>query len=667
MTGDVILSVEELVTTFETESGSIRAVDRAGFELERGCTLGIVGESGCGKSVTALSIMGLLPKPSGRVESGVVAFNNQDLLAFSPGEMHRIRGKKIAMIFQEPMTALNPVHKIGKQVREVFFLHFPEMGKKAVHRACVDMLTRVGIADPGEVVHHYPHQLSGGMRQRVMIAMALAPEPDILIADEPTTALDVTVQAQILDLVKTLKADISMSVILITHDLGVIAENCDRAVVMYAGKVVETADVDDLFSFPRHPYTRGLLTSIPLSGGKPKTRLATIRGRVPSLEEMPAGCRFFARCCFARELCSRVSPEEQSAGPRHTVACHFFKELGKALVKEEDVGWTPATTGETIVAVKHLKKYFPVHGGIFLRRKGWVYAVDDVSFEVKKGETLGLVGESGCGKTTLGRCLLGLYPATAGEVFFNGTDLGRLKGEELKQLRLKMQMIFQDPFDSLNPRHTVQEILREKYAIHRMNQGNMEREIAAVLEKVGLSAGVLGKYPHEFSGGQRQRIGIARAVALEPEVIICDEPVSALDVSIQSQILNLLLMLQQEMGLTYLFISHDLAVVRHMADRIAVMYLGRIVEMADGETIYNTPGHPYTRALLSAIPHPDPRGLSQRIILYGDVPSPRNPPPGCRFHTRCKFAKEICQHEEPVLELVDRSEKQHYCACHFYP
>ncbi|HKK91308.1 MAG TPA: oligopeptide/dipeptide ABC transporter ATP-binding protein, partial [Desulfobacteraceae bacterium] len=443
MTGDVILAVKDLVTTFDVEAGTIRAVDGAGFVLERGTTLGIVGESGCGKSVTALSIMGLLPKPSGRVASGVVAFNRDNLLTFSPGEMHRIRGKKIAMIFQEPMTALNPVHKIGKQVREVFFLHFPKMGKKAVYRACVDMLAKVGIADPGEVVHNYPHQLSGGMRQRVMIAMALAPEPDILIADEPTTALDVTVQAQILDLVKALKAEVSMSVILITHDLGVIAENCDRAVVMYAGKVVETADVDDLFSFPRHPYTRGLLTAIPLSGGKPKTRLATIPGMVPSLENMPAGCRFFARCCFAQEICSRVSPEEQSAGPRHTAACHFFKELDKALPKQGNEGLTPSTTGETIVEVKHLKKYFPVHGGIVLRQRGWVYAVDDVSFEIKKGETLGLVGESGCGKTTLGRCLLGLYPATSGEVLFNGTDLGTLKGDPLKQLRLKMQMIFQ--------------------------------------------------------------------------------------------------------------------------------------------------------------------------------------------------------------------------------
>lgn len=698
MSRDVILKVEDLVSVFETESGLVKAVDRAGFELERGKTLGIVGESGCGKSVTALSIMGLLPKPAGRVASGVVFFNNENLLSFSPEKMHGIRGKKIAMIFQEPMTALNPVHKIGKQLKEVYHLHFPGMDKKEIHSSTMDMLEKVGIADPGKILHNYPHQLSGGMRQRVMIAMALSASPDILIADEPTTALDVTVQAQILELINDLKNRFSMAVILITHDLGVIAENCDRAVVMYAGKVVERADVTDLFSAPAHPYTKGLLKSSPFLAAKPKTWLPAIRGMVPSLENMPKGCRFSQRCAQAEKICFATSPEEEDLGRRHWAACHFLdrKDAGKIKQKpggtcESDNPNPEALTGETpeavsgknseavfreqdvisreqtdvILRVRHLKKYFPVHGGIFLRQKGWVYAVDDVSFDVKKGETLGLVGESGCGKTTLGRCLLGLYPLTSGDAVFKQASLKTIRGRHLKKLRLNMQMIFQDPFESLNSRHTIQEILREKYLIHKIRQRDMDREIADILEKVGLSENILTKYPHEFSGGQRQRIGIARAVTLDPEVIICDEPVSALDVSIQSQIINLLLRLQKDMGLTYVFISHDLAVVRHMSDCIAVMYLGKIVEIADGETIYSHPVHPYTQALLSAVPVPDLSLSRKRIILSGEVPSPQNPPKGCRFHTRCPYAQDVCKHEEPVLQSMSRSQRSHYAACHY--
>lgn len=696
MSRDVILKVKDLVSVFETESGLVKAVDRAGFELERGKTLGIVGESGCGKSVTALSIMGLLPKPAGRVASGVVSFNNENLLSFSPEKMHGIRGKRIAMIFQEPMTALNPVHKIGKQLKEMYQLHFPEMDKREIHSSTMGMLEKVGIADPGKILHNYPHQLSGGMRQRVMIAMALSASPDILIADEPTTALDVTVQAQILELINDLKNRFSMAVILITHDLGVIAENCDRAVVMYAGKVVERADVTDLFSAPAHPYTKGLLKSSPFLAARPKIRLPAIRGMVPSLENMPKGCRFSQRCALAEKICFATSPEEEDLGRRHWAACHFLdgKEAGKIKQKpgntcESDN--SEALTGETpdvistknseavsreqdvisreqtdvILRVRHLKKYFPVHGGILLRPRGWVYAVDDVSFDVKKGETLGLVGESGCGKTTLGRCLLGLYPLTAGDAVFKADSLKTIKGRQLKRLRLTMQMIFQDPFESLNARHTIQEILREKYLIHNIRQRDMDREISDILEKVGLSENILTKYPHEFSGGQRQRIGIARAVTLDPEVIICDEPVSALDVSIQSQIINLLLRLQKDMGLTYVFISHDLAVVRHMSDRIAVMYLGKIVEIADGETIYSLPAHPYTKALLSAVPVPDLSLSRKRIILSGEVPSPQNPPKGCRFHTRCPYAQDVCKHEEPVLQSMSRSQKDHYAACHY--
>ncbi|MEA1967962.1 MAG: ABC transporter ATP-binding protein [Thermodesulfobacteriota bacterium] len=728
MNKNVILKVENLVTAFNTEAGRVRAVDGVSFVLEKGTTLGIVGESGCGKSVTALSVMGLLPKPSGIIESGVVEFNKENLLSFSPEKLCSIRGKKISMIFQEPMTALNPVHKIGKQIKEMYGIHFPKMPGKEMQQSSIEMLEKVGIADPEKVINNYPHQLSGGMRQRVMIAMALAAEPDILIADEPTTALDVTVQAQILDLIKDLQKEFSMAVVLITHDLGVIAENCDQAVVMYAGKVVERADVKDLFNNPLHPYTKGLLKSIPSLAGKAKTILPTIKGMVPSLTNMPKGCRFCTRCSSAGKICKKQAPMEKIVGDRHYAACHFLTDLPKEgrkkraeeivqgaelkaeepearvqesearaeklkfnaqesefRVRESESGveaWESRVDeselqvqypdkgiqrgdSDIILDVKNLKKYFPVHGGFFLRQQGWIYAVDDVSLNVKKGETLGLVGESGCGKTTLGRCILGLYNLTAGDVVFQGNNTNRLKGRELKALRLKMQMIFQDPFESLNFRHTIREILEEKYIIHNRKKRDISIKISATLEKVGLSKNVLTKFPHEFSGGQRQRLGIARAVTLNPDMIICDEPVSALDVSIQSQILNLLHQLQKEMGLTYLFISHDLAVVRHVSDRIAVMYLGRIVEIADGDTLYNNPSHPYTRALLSAVPVWDTGLVKKRIILHGEVPSPENPPKGCRFHTRCQNARELCKHEEPMLKLVDQSGRQHYAACHF--
>ncbi len=723
---DRILRMNDLIVTFQSESSTtgdvreLRAVDGVSFSLRRGTTLGIVGESGCGKSVTALALISLIPKPSGRVASGTILFRGQgekepmDLIGLDTQALRKIRGKRISMIFQEPMTALNPVHKIGKQMAEVYDLHYPQMISTDLTSEMIGMLDRVGIANSGQVLEQYPHELSGGMRQRVMIAMALAPKPDILIADEPTTALDVTVQAQILELIGDLQKEMGMSVILITHDLGVIAENCDEAVVMYGGKVVEWASVPSLFGSPYHPYTQGLLGAIPALATAPKTILPTIDGRVPSLNEMPSGCRFSNRCLHVMDICHHLSPEDRGVGSSHVTACHLYNghvrqtdttKYQKAQISDNErfninkrnhgvsiETFARAERGrerrqhqkhqkhykdqqdhtQPILKISNLIKHFPVHGGIFLRQKGVVHAVDDVSFHVAKGETLGVVGESGCGKSTLGRCIMGLYPLTAGSVRLDGHEVSRMRGRERKAMRLKMQMIFQDPFESLNGRHTVGEILKEKYLIHNRYDEKSDQEISHILNRVGLSERVINRFPHEFSGGQRQRIGIARAISLNPEVVICDEPVSALDVSVQSQILNLILELQQEMGLTCLFISHDLSVVRHLSDRIVVMYLGEIVEMADAETIYKQPLHPYTQALISAIPIPDPHGAKDRILLTGEVPSPQNPPSGCRFHTRCHHVMDVCKVKPPLFQPHSALMKEggnhtgHWVSCHLY-
>ena len=682
MKKDVILKINNLSASFKTDKGRVFVVENAGFELHKGETLGIVGESGCGKSVTALCIMRLLPKPSAVIESGTIEFKGENLLKISLKKMQLIRGRKISMIFQEPMTALNPVYKIGKQIIEVYKLHFSFMTKKQMKIKAINMLTKVGIADPDKVMNNYPHQLSGGMCQRIIIAIALASEPDILIADEPTTALDVTVQSQILDIIKELKKKSGMSVILISHDLGVIAENCDKVVVMYAGNIVEKASIKELFKNPFHPYTEGLIASMPCLSKTRKTMLPTIDGIVPALEDMPLGCRFNSRCLHAKEICKKKIPKEKNIGNEHYAFCHFLRDqrtnlklqtcqvqnIEKKTEQKLEQGKC-LNKSEFILEFKNLKKYFPVYGGIFLRQKAWIYSVDDISLEIKKGETLGLVGESGCGKTTLGRCIAGLYNLTSGDIMFHGKSISDLNSKELKKMRLNMQMIFQDPFESLNPRHTISQILREKFVIHNKKDKELDIKIIELLNKVGLSKNAMEKFPHEFSGGQRQRIGIARAISLNPDMIICDEPVSALDILVQSQILNLLLVLQKQMKLTYIFISHDLSVVKHISDRIAVMYLGKIVEIADADSIYENPCHPYTKALLSAIPVVDfdtkAKTSAKKIILRGEIPSPQNPPKGCSFHTRCVYAQDVCKQDEPLLKFMEISNKNHYVACHF--
>ncbi|MCL4106667.1 UNVERIFIED_CONTAM: hypothetical protein GTU68_009801 [Idotea baltica] len=562
--------------------------------------------------------MRLLPQPMGQITGGQLRFQGRDLVDLPLSEMHKIRGNDIGMVFQEPMTALNPVHTIGRQLTEVILLHRDVSADQAI-RDGVEMLARVGIPAPDIRMGEYPHQLSGGMRQRVVIAIALACEPKLLIADEPTTALDVTIQAQILDLIKELQNDMGMAVILITHDLGVIAETSNDVVVMYAGRVAEQGTVFDIFDRPAHPYTRGLLASIPRLDTPPKSRLHIIDA-----------------------LCG-------------------LQSVAIAMTNSETVS-NVANMEKPLLEVNDLQMHFPVKEGVFLRTNRFNRAVDGVSFSIGPGETLGLVGESGCGKSTLGRCVSRLYKPSGGTILFEGQDITHMRGSKLLPVRQHIQMIFQDPMESLNARHTVGEILEEPFIIHKLGDKAFRRQrVRELLDTVGLPARSASRYPFEFSGGQRQRIGIARAVALNPKLIICDEPVSALDVSIQSQILNLLNDLQREFGLSYLFIAHDLAVVKHISDRIAIMYLGKIVESADSERIYQQAAHPYTQSLISAIPVPDPHRTSTRQILSGDVPSPIDPPSGCHFHPRCPVAMERCSDQRPELLKVARG---HNSSCH---
>ena len=667
---DALLTVDGLVTEFDTDEGRLRAVDDLSFDVMPGETLGIVGESGCGKSVTALSIMRLLPQPMGRIERGAIWFDGQDLAQLPLAAMRRIRGARIGMVFQEPMAALNPVHTVGRQLAEVLLLH-NDMRPEEALRQSVAMLDRVGIPAPDVRMGEYPHQLSGGMRQRVVIAIALACKPDLVIADEPTTALDVTIQAQILELLRELQNDLGMSVILITHDLGVIAETSNRVVVMYAGRLAEKGTVFDVFDAPAHPYTEGLLASIPTLNTVSKSALPVIEGMVPGLADLPPGCPFENRCGYRRDRCVAAVPGPEVIAGAHSVSCCRWREIGAepgpasmggdaALPAADPAGGAAA---EPILDVADLAMHFPVRQGVLRRARRFNRAVDGVSLRIGVGETLGLVGESGCGKSTLGRSIVRLYTPTAGTITFRGEDITRLTGGALKPFRRHIQMIFQDPVESMNARHTVRDILAEPLVVQRIGDGAArERRVRELLAIVGLPARSVTRYPFEFSGGQRQRIGIARALALNPSLVVCDEPVSALDVSIQSQILNLLCDLQRQFRLSYLFISHDLAVVKHVADRIAIMYLGKIVETGTGEEIYRAPQHPYTQSLIGAVPIPDPHRHVHRTVLAGDVPSPIDPPSGCAFHPRCPRAASRCRRELPVLKPVSGASRR--VACH---
>ena len=652
-----LLTVKDLTTTFSTDEGKVHAVNGVSFQLNAGESLAIVGESGSGKSVSVLSLLRLLPMPPGKIEAGSVQFKDQDLLSLSKAKLRQVRGQEIAMVFQDPMSSLNPVLTIGKQLTEALTSHKRVSPAKARQEA-IEMLSLVGIPDGANRIRQYPHQFSGGQRQRIGIAMALIANPSLLIADEPTTALDVTIQAQITELVADLQQRLGMAIIWITHDLGVVAGLVEKVAVMYAGHIVEMAPVEALYGQTSHPYTLGLLNSIPkLTGGA--ERLVPIEGSPPNLLALPAGCPFAPRCRFASEKCHQENPPLEQIAPDHSAACWHWEtvraeadQLKRVAPTRSEPTNEPATTkaGEPILTIEDLKMHFPIYKGILRRQVGAVKAVDGVSFTIHQGETLGLVGESGCGKSTLGQTILRLLTDSEGSITFRGKELSDLKDGDLREVRREMQMIFQDPYSSLNPRSTVGDIIREGLNIHGIGTGaERDDRVKELMSLVGLNPAYAERYPHEFSGGQRQRVGIARALATGPAFIVADEPISALDVSIQAQVVNLLEDLKEALGLTFLFIAHDLAMVRYLSDRVAVMYLGRIVELGTRDDVFERALHPYTQALQSAVPVPDPESESerQRIILAGDVPNPAAPPAGCHFHPRCNYATDICRQSYP--------------------
>jgi len=651
-----LLEVRDLAVDLHLAGRALRVVAGIDFDIARGETFALLGESGCGKSMTALALMRLLPDV-GAIAGGTLRLDGEDLLERPEALMRELRGRRMAMIFQEPMLSLNPVMTVGDQIAEVLTGHLGLSSAAAAVRA-IELLQSVGIADPQRRVGEYPFQLSGGMKQRVMIAMALAGEPELLIADEPTTALDVTIQAQVLDLLKRLQAERGMSLLLITHDLGVVANMAHHVAVMYAGQVVESGTCAQVLRQPRHPYTRLLLDALPEVTG-PNQRLATIPGQVPPLEGGFAGCRFAPRCAWVQDACCSVAPVWQG-DPRDGVRCPYAAEL-PAL---PEVLHPPTTTSPGVAEqppllhVQDVQVHFPIRAGLLRREVGAVKAVDGVTLSIPAGRTVALVGESGCGKTTLGKAIVHLNRLTGGEMSFAGGDWSGLSGEALRSRRNLVQIVFQDPYASLDPRMRVADILIEGMAALDVGHGPGDRlaRVDRLLDQVGLPSSARWRFPHEFSGGQRQRIAIARALAVEPRLIVCDEPTSALDVSVQAQILNLLKDLQSELGVAYLLISHNLSVVEYLAHEVAVMYLGRIVEQGLAKRVLKRPQHPYTRALLSAIPRVDTARQPERVVLAGELPSPAHPPGGCHFHPRCEYADQTCRESYPPAIWADERE-----------
>ena len=686
--GVPLLSVSNLSVTFRSEAGAVTAVRSLSYDVRPGELLGIVGESGSGKSVSSLAVMNLLP-PHAQV-SGSIRLDGRELVGQSDAALSAIRGKRIAMVFQDPLSALTPVYTVGAQLAEALLVHQP-LGRKAARDKAIDLLELVGIPNPRQRATAFPHEFSGGMRQRVMIAMAIANDPALIIADEPTTALDVTIQAQIIDVLQTARKVTGAAIILITHDLGVIAGVADRVAVMYAGAIVETGTVDEVFYQPRMPYTLGLLGSIPRADAGERQPLTPIDGAPPSLVNLPPGCTFAPRCPMRQPVCDEREPVLElmrASGNTHFSACHFSGDIESRSLTSADVfpappspvaplARRPRETRATVLELRHLVKSYPLMKGAVLRRRvGEVRAVDGVSFDIREGETLGLVGESGCGKTTTIMEILNLERPLSGSIRVLGKDTSEMTRDDRFAVRRDLQVVFQDPMASLDPRLPIGDILAEPLRAHGVAPGAVTTRVRELLQLVGLMPEHVNRYPQAFSGGQRQRIGIARALALEPKVLVLDEPVSALDVSVRAGVINLLERLRAQLGLSYLFVAHDLAVVRHLADRVAVMYLGRIVEIGNVQEMFERPAHPYTQALLSAIPLPDPRKERQRrrIVLQGDLPSPANPPSGCHFRTRCQtFTAELnddqrllCINEPPTLSArtgsADHLDRCHYAA-----
>ena len=664
-----LLTVQDLSVTFPLAEGDLTAVSNISFQVEQGETLGIVGESGCGKSISTLAVMGLLPKSAIR-QAEILRFDDTDLLAADDRTMASLRGDRMGMIFQEPMTSLNPVYTIGRQMSEVLMLHRGSSKREADERA-IYLLEKVGITAAKNRLRQYPHELSGGLRQRVMIAMMLMCEPKLIIADEPTTALDVTIQAQILHLLSDLQRELNMAMIIITHDLGVVARVSDRVAVMYAGQIVETGDAAEVFHNPIHPYTQGLLESIPVPGKvKPGCELGSIPGIVPSLKQKIQGCRFADRCHLVTDKCRQNEVPLADKGKNRASRCILppggpVKHEHKIFTEDQGdhvYGSRIDTAEAPLLSAVNTECVFQIKENMFAAKKP-LYAVDHVSLDLRRGEVVAIVGESGCGKSTFAKMLLGLQKPTKGHVTLDGVDITSLPSREMSK---KIQPIFQDPYSSLNPRRSIGEIIRRPLVLHKIGSPKEQKaEVEAIMERVGLPVRLYYNYPNQLSGGQRQRVAVARALILKPEIVVCDEPTSALDVSVQAQILNLLLELREELRLTYLLITHDMSVVEHIATRVIVMYLGRAVEIADTRSLFNNPKHPYTKALLGAVLTPEPDEEIPDIHLGTAYPNPIDPPSGCTFHPRCEYIMGQCSVEVPQLMAVSPNSVQ-LSACHLH-
>jgi peptide/nickel transport system ATP-binding protein len=682
---EIAIKAIDLEIKYYTRKATLTAVRNVNFEVARGQIVGLVGESGCGKSTIALALIGLLP-PNGEISGGELLFSGRDLCRLDENELQYIRGREISMIFQDPMTSLNPVFSIEQQMMDAILAHPPgdqPITREEARDRAIFMLEKVGISDANQRIKDYPHQFSGGMRQRIMIALALQSNPSLLIADEPTSALDVTLEAQITDLIRELRDELDTGILYITHDLGIVAQLCDHVIVLYTGNVVETGDVFEVFANPMHPYTQALLRSHP-SHQTRAARLTTIRGRVPSLRDLPVGCKFAPRCELAQSVCFEQEPIVYGTTDR-TVLCHAY-----------DPGWEgntvasliasltdsypmndnhnkirmqeQAINNEKVMQTENVKVYYKDSlgwlGKIFQLEVGAVRAIDGVDIEIFRGETLALVGESGSGKTTLGRTILRLEQPTLGEVNMEGLDITNLPQNKIRPMRNRMQMIFQDPVSSLSPRMTVADMLLEPFKIHGI-QVDSQQKVDDLLEMVGLSSEQADKYAHQLSGGQARRVGIARALALHPAILIADEPTAGLDVSVAAGILNLMKDLRDRLNLTYVLITHNLNIIGFIADRVAVMYLGKVVEIGETGEIFTRPRHPYTEALLSAVAVPDPALMNKRnrIMLEGEIPSSRNPPPGCPFHPRCRYRQERCTYDPPISRPVP--DASHLASCHY--